>query len=117
MKRKMRLTAIAISLAVIMFTQSMPINILSTLAEEIIDGLTFEETIEREFYSGNMVDKYNIGTGEIVQENDVLGTGHIHKVHDVAVIVAVVDDVNVLVMVNKEGGKAVAERFLDQHHG
>ena len=69
MKRKLGLGAIALSLAGIMFTQSMPMNILSVLAEEIVDVLTTEETIEREFYSGNMVDKYNIGSGDIIQEN------------------------------------------------
>lgn len=69
MKRKFKLGTIAISLAAIMFTQSMSIELLSAIAEEIADSLSQEETIEREFYNGNMVDRYNIGNGYIIREN------------------------------------------------
>ena len=65
MKKRTQIGLIAFSLAAIMFTQSLPMEILTVLAE----GLTPEETIEREFYPGNMVDSYNIGGGYIIQEN------------------------------------------------
>ena len=69
MKTKFKMGTIAITLATIMFAQSMPMELVSVLAEEIADSLTQNDTIDREFYSGNMVDKYNIGNGYIIQEN------------------------------------------------
>ena len=70
MKRKnSKIGIVAISLATVLFSQSVPMNILSAFAEELADVLTQEETIEHEIYSGNMVDKYNIGSGYIIQEN------------------------------------------------
>ena len=70
MKRKnSKIAILAISLATVLFSQSVPMNILSAFAEELADVLTKEETIEHEIYSGNMVDKYNIGSGYIIQEN------------------------------------------------
>ena len=70
MKRKnLKIGIVAISLATVLFSQSVPMNILSAFAEELADVLTQEETIEHEIYSGNMVDKYNIGSGYIIQEN------------------------------------------------
>lgn len=68
-KKNSKIAIVAISLATVMFSQSVPMNILSAFAEELADLLTQEESIDREFYPGNMVDKYNIGSGYIIQEN------------------------------------------------
>ena len=67
-KYKIRMGIGASALAAVMFIQSLPMNILEVVAEEIADSLTTEATIEREFYTGNMVDSYNIGNGYILRE-------------------------------------------------
>ena len=67
-KFKIKMGIGASALAAVMFMQSLPMNILEVVAEEIADSLTTEEVIEREFYTGNMVDAYNIGNGYILQE-------------------------------------------------
>lgn len=69
MKKRYKMSIVAFVLTGIFLMQSTPMNILSVFAEEIADALTTKETIEREFYTGNMVDKYNIGSGYIIQEN------------------------------------------------
>ena len=69
MKKKFKIGTIAITLSMVMFAQSMPMNLMTALAEEIVDVLTAEEEIKREFYTGNMVDVDNITSGYIVQEN------------------------------------------------
>ena len=69
MKKKFKSGWLVLALATVMFTQSVPMEILNVLAEEIAEVFTMEDAIERDFYNGNMVDKYNIGSGYIIQEN------------------------------------------------
>ena len=68
--KKFLIGSIAVTLAGIMFSQSVPVDLVSAFADAIAEVLTKEETIERKTYAtGDMVDAYNIGNGYILQEN------------------------------------------------
>ena len=69
MKRWQR-RSLTIGLSFVMLMQSMPMNLMKLTADELKESTETEEKIEREFYSGGMVDTYNIGNGYIIQENE-----------------------------------------------
>ena len=52
-----------------MLIQSVPVQLLQALADGIGNALTAESSIEQKYYPGGMVDEYNIGNGDILQEN------------------------------------------------
>lgn len=69
MKKKYRVCIIALMLSVVMFLQNFSSDVLCVFADWVSETFTSEERVEREFYNGNAVDKYNIGTAEAIQEN------------------------------------------------
>ncbi len=68
MVKKIRNEILAILLVFVLFIHAIPNSVLTALAESIGDALTSEETVEQEYYPGNMVDIGNVGEGEIVSE-------------------------------------------------
>ncbi len=68
--KKIRTSIIAIFLTLVMLFVTTPMDILKALANEIKEALNNEESIEQEYYYGDMADYENIGKGYILQENE-----------------------------------------------
>ena len=70
MKKKWKIGVVSMLLATTLATQSLPMNILSALAESIEEALSSEKEVLQVFKGNNMIDAGNIGSGYILQENE-----------------------------------------------
>lgn len=71
-KKKFIIGGIAVALSAVMFTQTIPMELLETLAEEIVEVFEVEETIpheQEENMTGGWSDKGNVGSGYIIEED------------------------------------------------
>lgn len=69
MKKSVKICIVACLLAAVMLVYNVPVQLIQALADEIGDAMTVESSIEQKYYPGGMVDEYNIGNGDILQEN------------------------------------------------
>ena len=69
---------------------------------------------ERSKLPGNTVYQIGIsGHGDVIEHNHIRSTFLLGKCRDVALIVTVVHHIDVLIVIDQEGNKGVAEGFLD----